>query len=422
MIYLIFLAHFLSTSTSDESLNTFNVSLYQPFQQIETQQAELTFWGNKLKAAPNQFTFKQQLAHTNESLFELTADIKYLKTSENLLTELSQQNIPGKASVLRALAKNYITQHRFKAALATLEKALKNSHKRELTQLMLIDVYEELGYEEMQKQMLDQFAEQRDFNYLIRLAKWEDGQGNLDKTIELMKEAEAIAVAGNQKSRLCWIYSNLGDYYGHAGEIDKAEEHFNKALQLNPADWYSTKGLAWIAYAHEKNPDKALQILKMLDKTVDDPGLDILHAEIMEYKKDDSAATTIKQAVVEQVSQEDYGVMYHHFLIHQYIETPAKHKLAIQLAKREIKERAVPASYDLLAYVHFKQGELSKAQEISRAHIQHKTFEPGILINQVYYFQNEDAPYLSFVKAELSGAAFELGPLTFNQYLSFIQQ
>jgi tetratricopeptide (TPR) repeat protein len=423
MIFFLFIAQLfiMGPNSSNTAVKTFEVSLYQPFQQIESQQAEVEFWKNKAAAAPQQFIFKQQLAYANEGLFELTADIEYLKTSEAILTELSKQTIPGKASILRSLARNYITQHRFRAALETLEKALKNGHKREETQLMLIDVYEELGWEENQKELLGQFEEQRDFNYLIRLAKWEDGQGNLDKTIELMKEAEAIALAGKQKARLCWIYSNLGDYYGHAGEIEMSADHYKKALNLNPADWYSTKGLAWIAYANDKDPEGALRILKMLDKTVEDPAIDMLRAEILEYQKEYNAADALNQKIVAQVSQADYGVMYHHFLVHQYAQNPKTHNIAIQMARKEIAERAVPAAYDLLAYVYYQDGKIAQAQEISKMHILDKTFEPGILINQVYYFQNVDLPFINLIKTELSGAAFELGPLTYDKYLSFIQ-
>lgn len=422
MIFLLFIVSFLTPDPSQIQVqeNIYEVGLYQPFQQIETQTKELEFWSNKLIAAPNQFAFKQQIAQVNESLFSLTANIKYLKASEKILSELSQEEIPGKASILRSLAKNYISQHRFQEALVTLEKALSNGQKRKDTKLMLIDVYEELGMENEQKKLLDEFAPVRDFNYLIRLAKWEDGHGRLDRTIDLMNEAEAIAKAGNQKARLSWIYSNLGDYYGHAGQIEQATASYKKALTINPADWYSAKGLAWIAYANQRNPKQALNILNLLDKTVSDPGIKMLKAEILEFQGSTKNAERLNQEIVKQVTASEYGAMYHHFLIHHYAASHSTINKALRLAQKEINARPVPAAYDLLAYVYYIQRDFTKARSISKNHILNQTFEPGLLLNQVYYFQNKDLPFLKDIKEEIIAAEFELGPLTFQRYKCFI--
>ena len=49
------------------------------------------------------------------------------------------------AGYLRSLAKNYISQHRFKEALEVLTKAEYNGEKLQQTQYILIDVHLELG-------------------------------------------------------------------------------------------------------------------------------------------------------------------------------------------------------------------------------------------------------------------------------------
>ena len=422
---LIILSWFLSTTSADTDFDKgsieWGISLYQPYEQVDLQKKELAFWENKVKAAPQQFVFQQQLAQANETMFKLTADIQYLKASEGLLFNLSQKALPGKASILRSLAHNYISQHRFKEALNLVNQAIENGSNKKASQLMLIDIYEELGMEVQQKTLLDQFADQRDFNYLIRLAKWEDGQGRLENTIALMKEAEVIVESGKQETLMAWVYSNLGDYYGHAGKIDLSEKYYTKSLKLNPADWYSMKGLAWIAYSHEKDMEKAIKILSLINRNVSDPSVTLLQAEIMEYQKKVNLANTLKNKVEKQVSQPEYGVMYNHFLTHFYAENPKTVPRAFEIANLEITGRAVPASYDLLAYVHYKNGETKKAQKLSERFILNKTYEPGILINQVYYFKKNNNSEIELIKNEIPDAQFELGPLAYEQYTLFIQ-
>ena len=50
-----------------------------------------------------------------------------------------------------------------------------------------------------------------------------------------------------------------------SGEIEKSYQHFKKTLELAPANWYALKGIAWIAYANDKNitlSERLIQTIK----------------------------------------------------------------------------------------------------------------------------------------------------------------
>ena len=80
---------------------------------------------------------------------------------------------------IRSLARNYISQHRFKEALVIANKALAIGEGMIETQKLLFDVNMELGnYSEAQKN-LNFLTNRKDFDYLIRISKWNDHLGDL---------------------------------------------------------------------------------------------------------------------------------------------------------------------------------------------------------------------------------------------------
>ncbi len=70
------------------------------------------------------------------------------------------------------------------------------------------------------------------------------------------------AESRNSRELKIWTYSNLGDFYGHAGRIEDAYQSYIKTLELDPTNAYAKKGLAWIAYSNDNDADEALQINK----------------------------------------------------------------------------------------------------------------------------------------------------------------
>jgi tetratricopeptide (TPR) repeat protein len=384
------------------------LALFQPEAKIKTLQEELVFWQNKATAAPGQLAYKSQMAGAHSALFAATANIHELKKSESLLQEVLQTN--ATANTMLALAHNYISQHRFCEAMDLVATAYATGSERRACELMLFDLYEELGDDAAQDMLLKQLSEKRDFNYLIRLAKYEDGQGRLERTIELMHEAEKIAESSQQAGLKIWVYTNLADYYGHFGNISVSKSYFQKALVLNPADWYSMKGLAYIAYAHDGNTEEALAILNRIKDYSADPGIKLLTAEICAFTGKQKESASLEQEVASEVSSPAFGYMYHAFLCenaiaHNQLET------AMAIAEKEINLRATPASYDLKAQVLFAKGDIEGARQLSKKQIWNKTFEPHILKNQLTYFKNVADPYIAQISQELREARFELGPL-----------
>jgi tetratricopeptide (TPR) repeat protein len=116
------------------------------------------------------------------------------------------------------------------------------------------------------------------------------------------------------------------------------------------------------------------------------------------------------------VNNPDYGDMYNAYSVSMYLERTGQLQKALNVAQVEVQNRATPESYDLLAYSYYKMGNTEKALQIVEAHIDGKTFEPGILFHSAEIYKAVGAlDKVAKLKGELLGAIYELGPTMESQ-------
>ena len=411
-----FLAILSSCTTSSKKVsNTSDYNRYLDLAENKTwndAQKDYNFWSKKLEAAPNQYSYLSKIAHSNGAMFASTGKIDYLKSAEKNLIELNEIRNYESSGPMKSLAANYISQHKFKAALQLLNKAEMNGDNLLGTQKMLFDVHLELGNYKMAKAYLEKFENMSDFDYLIRLAKWSDHQGNLDAAITYLEKAKTIAESSNIKGIKQWAYTNLADFYGHAGRIEDSYTHFLKALELDPNDAYAKKGIAWIVYSHEKNPDEALRILNSVMKDYHAPDYYLLKSQIYEFKGDMAAKNEQLTLYTNAVKNRDYGDMYNQYNVQLYTHENQNLEAAIAISKIEIENRPTAHSYDLLAWSYFKNGALQEALSLTRNHVLGYTSEPLALYHSAEILKAAgELEEVKALKPDLMASAYELGPI-----------
>jgi tetratricopeptide (TPR) repeat protein len=377
---------------------------------------DLEFWTEKVHITPNQYPYYSKMAAANSTIFKLTGDIEQLKKAEENLTLANTKTNFENSGYLRALAKNYISQHRFKQALGLLLKAEENGEHLNRTQFMLVDVYLELGELDKVEKYLSKLKNFKDFDYLIRLSKYNDHLGNLDKAILYLENALTIAESSNNQNLIQWNYTNLADYYGHAGRIKDSYNAYLKALAINPNNTYAKKGIAWIVYSYERNPKEALRILDAIAKENTSPDYFLLKSEIAGFMGNIVEKEKLEQKYLSSVSNENYGAMYAKYNVLLFADNADKKQQAFEVAKQEVMERPTAQSYDLLAWSYYKNGELQKALEITKEFVINKTFEPEALLHTAYILKaNGEKSEAKKIKEELLGAIYELGPASENE-------
>lgn len=393
--------------------NDYNIYLNtKENEMLQLAQNDYTFWEKKLEKEPNQFPYLVKAATSQSLIFKETGNIEDLIAAGNKLEEVNKKTNYSKSGYLRALARNNISQHQFREALKHLKKAELIGENLKATQKMLFDVYFELGnYAEVER-YLDKIENYKDFDFLIRLSKWKDHQGNLDSAITYLEKAAQMAESTKNKWTMEWVYTNLADFYGHNGQVEASYKYYLKSLKINPNDAYAKKGIAWIVYSYEHNPKEALRILDAISKTNNAPSYYLLKAEIAKYMGDIKAKNDNLNAYFAAINNKAYGNMYNKYNAILYSEDLNQIQSALNIANIEIKNRPTPQSYDLLAWAYYNHGDEKEALKIMEDHVVDKTFEPHTLYHLAeVYKANGKEKEAKKIKEELQKSTFELGPI-----------
>lgn len=418
-IWIIAMATLMLLGCQQENTKITNTNDYETYLELksnrtlELAEKEKEYWLKKYTANPNQVSYLGPLAAAYSTIFDYTGDIQSLKKAEEYLLEANERFHYTYPSYLQSLSRNYIAQHRFKEALALLEKAEDIGDKLSITEKMLFDVHLELGNDKKAYNYLLATKRLNDFDYLIRLAKWEDHQGNLNNAINYMEKAKNIAEQSKNEALMLWSYTNLADFYGHAGKIKYAYQHYLKALNINPNYNYALKGIAWIVYSHEKNTEEANRIIDHLISKSDAPELYLLKADIAEFKAEfDNKKEYLNQYFsILNDHESSYGEMYNSYSIDLYTANLKTVEQAIVLANREVNNRATPGSYAWLAWAELQVGNNESALAIINQHVVNKTYEPTALYHMAeIYKANGLNKKVGAIKKELMASLFELGP------------
>lgn len=414
--YLIILVGLLSLASCQQEEKTMvsnpeDYNQYLASNAISANSKYFDLWNSKITADSTQLTSFGHVASEYHRYFQATGKIEYLKKAEQALRKAVAIAAIGKADYYRALARNYISQHRFREALDLAKLARDLGSGVTESQYLLFDLNMELGHFTTAEKYLDSLKNFSDFGYLIRIAKWNDHLGNLDTTIQFMEQAARKAEVANNRQLMLWSYTNLADYYGHAGRIADSYSHYLKSLAIDPSNAYAKKGIAWIVFSHEKKAEEAMRILDSVTTNYESPDYFLLKAEIADFMDDDLKRLFNLDQYFKAVKNPAYGHMYNAQNVHLFLEETIQFDRALVLAQKEVEMRPTPNSYDLLAYSYYKIGKLDKAVAIVESEIIGKTHEPALLLHAAEILKasgrNKESEAL---KPELLGAIYELGP------------
>jgi Tetratricopeptide repeat len=412
---LLLLLNFSSCITKETTFKTDKKEYQEYLQNTENKKLtsndiDIKFWQSKFEKAPNQEVYLSKLAGLYAQRFEILGNISDLYKAEKLLLEVDKKVMGANAGIKRSIAKNYISQHRFKEALTYLNQAYTLGENKIGTQNMLFDVHMELGNYKEAKKTLNKLTNFNDFDYLIRLAKYQDHLGELPKTIQLMNSAMKIAEESKNVGMQVWVYTNLADFYGHNNQIEKSYEYYLKTLKLDNHNYYALKGIAWIAFSHERNTDKSEEIIDFIVTKHNVPDLYLLKSEIAEFKGDKKASTIAINQYNKLITAHNYGEMYNKYNFDIWVHDSKSLDKAFSIAQREVQNRPTPESYDLLAWSYFKKGNTKKALEIAQLYTIEKSFEPNIIYHNSEILKANGIRVNQDVKNDLLTAIFELGP------------
>lgn len=381
--------------------------------------AETAFWTDRLRRDTASYVNLMELGRCFLSEFKLNADIQRLKAGDSLLKAASARLNHREPELLYALTQNNITRHRFKEAAMLNNDAAQAGGSSYTICLLDFDVNMELGDYDAALQQLNKIKDKTSFDYLIRKAKWEDHLGNLDLAISIMEEA--AKKTGNSRVAASWVQSNLGDMYGHAGEVKKSYQCYLDVLKNEPANFHCLQGIAWIAFSHDGEPEAAKKIISFILQYYPEPGLYLQLAQIAESQGRSSEREKNENRFLEMARNDRYGNMYNQYLVELMAGKKETKNEALRLAEKELNNRFTPETADRYALALLSNGEVQKAYQFAKAYVYRRCFEPSVLLHAAQIFaaagrSREAREMLSACRE----SAFELGPVKMNTVNSLL--
>ncbi len=380
-------------------------NLYAPSYKYDLIKSELNFWQKRSAKLHPVYDLKE--AKTYLDLFMIDGNMEHLIAAENLLDAVINAYDQTSAKVFRMRAGIRMKQHRFCDALEDLLVAEIMSDDLILTEAMLFDVYFELSDDEQALFYLDKLAKRGGFEFLIRKARFEDSIGNLDGAIESLESCFAL-IAPNDLTKRAWLYSNLGDFYGHKENIARSADYYRKALHINSEDWHSMKGLAWIAYSGEGDYEKALSILNRVTDDFDIPAINLLEAEILDMKGLKDEASELRNGFMASLESEHYYSSYASYVF-KNVDSETDLKLLESISQYELSQNPSPSAFLRRAQLLNALGKIDKARLLIDDQVLGKTGEPLALYQSLKIIDDSHPDY-SEINSEVRDAAYELGP------------
>ena len=373
--------------------------------------ADIAFWKLRLDKNPRDVVAKISLGSLYSRRFKVSGDINDIHVSDRFLEDANTLFKFNTSSIYRSLASNSVTQHKFHKAKIYLDSALTMGDDRFITLLMQFDVAIELGDLSMAEESLNQIGDKNSFDYLIRQAKLLDHRGDLEKAIEKMEAAARKAEVSKKDIFYLWAKSNLGDMYGHANRYNDAYQSYLEVLERDPDYLYALKGIAWLAFSHDKNMDEAKRILSYLSGLHHVPDYDLMLSEIAAFENDQEKERQLVDQYLSKVSDKRYGDMYNKYIFHLLIDQKNSVEKAIELAQREVANRPTPQSYDLLSWGYFTRGDNEQALKIARAYVENRNHEPEALFHLgIIYAHAGNFKKAKYFLEQAESSSFELGP------------
>jgi tetratricopeptide (TPR) repeat protein len=397
----------------DRYLKLKSPSFLRSLQNIDT---DISFWSQRLKKIPLDLVSRVKLASLYASRFKIAGDIQNIHTSDSLYLLANPLIKIGSSSVYKALAANCITQHKFRQAKLYVDTALHMGDGKYTSLLMQCDVSIELGDLLLARKSLADITDKNDFDYLIREAKLLDHEGDLSQAIKKMEKAVNQVQASNNDKLFAWAETNLGDMYGHGNRFSDAYQCYLAVLKKNPEDLYALKGIAWLAFSHDKNVNEAKRILNYLSKVHPVPDYDLILAQIADYEHDQTRKDKLQAKFLGEVANPLYGDMYNKYVFYLTSDESRDINKALWIAEREVNNRPTPQSFDLLAWAKFQSGYKDEALNIESRFVENKNFEPDAFFHMgmIYASTGEISKGKKYLKRARS-SSFELGPTKSEQ-------
>jgi len=266
---------------------------------------------------------------------------------------------PDNYDANRMLGAVYLSEHRFREALAVGEKNREARPADAVNEGVIGDAHLELGEYDEAFAAFDRMMQKRpSAASYARVAYARELQGDLKGAVESMTLA-SDATAGNDREGLAWAQSQLGDLYVQLGKLHEAKTAYATASQAFPGHPFAVTGYSKVIAA-EGDRNGALELLRGLAAKSPTPDVFARMGDLLaELGRHDEAERSF--ALAEAAWRDDAPEPKN--LARFLADHDRRIDDAVAIAEKAAAERGDIFTEDALAWSYFKAGRVSDAKK-----------------------------------------------------------
>jgi len=374
--------HSNSKSAVTEEVLQIALSSNLPNKPVMTKSIE--FFENRLGERNGEDILAQnQLLGNYLARFKAYGRQKDLAAAKKHLNSLLKR-YPKKASLYSTLANVQMAEHQFENAVKSAKTAIEVAEGDDFIKLhlRLFDALLTYGdYDEAQDILRTMSFKRRSFGFLVREARLEDKLGNLARAKSDTEKALYHAQAYAQSPVVIgWCMVTLGHYEHHSGNGQKAVQYHLEALELLPGYPAALEGIAAISHTIDHNLPAAKQLYQ---KALENGGELDIYANLIAIERQlgnhENAEDYLNHFIKKATQDPQVERLFYRPLALLFAEKDETLSRALQYAKLDLKNRPSSESYDTLAWVLYKSGDIENAYEAAIKAVAWGSPEPVVL-------------------------------------------
>jgi tetratricopeptide (TPR) repeat protein len=337
-------------------------SLPRPSPSQPTADTAIAFWQKRITANPQGYIDYTLLGEAFARKARETGDVGFYQRSEAALRQALSINpayVPASAHLSGVL----FALHDFQGALTVAAPVADSPHG--IQALATIgDAHMALGnYDEAQVSFQKLSELEPNPATYSRQAILAELRGETERALTLMEQAVALAYgSGDYGESLAWYEYQLGELYFNRGRLDRAEEHYQRALSAFEPYYLALAGLGKVRAA-QGDHRAAIELYTRAATIVPQPeilaALGDVYAASGQHEKAKLQYDTVEYiGTLAKINQQVYNRQLAIF----YADHDMRLDEALRLATSELEIRKDVAGFDAAAWAYYKNGMLAEAR------------------------------------------------------------
>jgi len=328
-----------------------------------------------LKLYPQDFKSYDALGASYIQKGRETADASYYELAKGALDKSLDQvsSGPAAASAKAHMAVVAMSEHQFEEALYWSQQALSLGSGDPSPWAIVGDALTDLGeYEradDAYARLRDPLHPENESNGLAyernsRLAYLHFLKGDAPGAIKLMRSAIALATTLHLPvENVSWSQYQLGEICFKSGDLNGAEEAYTSGLVIDPSSYRNLAGLSEVRTAQERYPE-AITLYQKAIAVVPYPAFAaaLYDLYLHEGRSSDAHKQLELLEFIGKLNPLNERLFYRELALF-YADHNLKLKESVELAKKELAIRHDIYTWDILAWVLFKNGMVPEAAE-----------------------------------------------------------